>query len=132
MDLHLLLLQQIRALRRSVDKAVENATRDRVAAAELRLMRRVQITPETGDLSRSATERGEEDVQGEWRGTTPQPQAQVSCGACTKHMEDDKRFAFGGRLIHRRCATESVEGSDGKGDDLLWGGYPRRDRSAAS
>ena len=61
MDLHLL-LQQVRALGRSMDTAEERATRDRVAAAELRLKGRVQITPETVDLSRSATERGEEDM----------------------------------------------------------------------
>ena len=115
-DLHPL-FQQIRALGRSVDTAEDRATRDRVTAAELRLMGRVYMTPETVDSSRSATERGEEDIQGEWRGTTPQPQAQTPCGVCNRHMEDDQRFAFGGRLVHRRCATESVEGADGRGHD---------------
>ena len=59
-DLHPL-LQQIRALGRSVNTTEEHKIRARVTAAEQRLLRRAHITPEVVDLSRNLTERGEED-----------------------------------------------------------------------
>ena len=65
--------QQIRVLGRSADTTEERVIRERVAAAELRLLRRIRISPEKADYSRTATERGEEDLQGR-RGTIPQPQ----------------------------------------------------------
>ena len=64
MDLHPL-LQQVLTLGRSADTPDERAIRSRVAAAELRLRSRTDLEPEGVCLSRSATERGEEDLQGE-------------------------------------------------------------------
>ena len=64
MDFHPL-LQQVLTLGRSADTPDERAIISRVAAAELRLRRRTHLEPEWVDLSRSATERGEEDLQGE-------------------------------------------------------------------
>ena len=78
-DIHPL-LQQIRAFGRSADTTEKRVIRERVTAAELRLLRRAHTSPERVDLSRTATERGEKDLQGEWRGTTPQPQVQAPCG----------------------------------------------------
>lgn len=96
MDIHPL-LQQIRALGRSANTTEERVIyRERITAAELPLLRRTQTSPERVDLSRSATERGEEDLQGEWLGTTPQSQVQASCGGCDRRMEDNPRFAFPG------------------------------------
>ena len=74
-DLHGL-LQQIRGIGRSTDTAEERAIGARVTVAELRLNRRPTTPTGTIDLSRNATERGEEDIWGGWRGTAPQ-QAQV-------------------------------------------------------
>ena len=66
---------------------------------------------------RNLTERDEGVHHGEWRGTTPQQQVRAPCDICGRHLEDDQRFAFGGWLVHRRCAVESVAGADGRGDD---------------
>ena len=115
MDLHPL-LQQVLTLGRSADTPEERAIRSRVAAAELRLRSRTHLEPEWVDLSRSATERGE-DIQGEWHGTTPQPQEDTPCASCDRHMGDDERFAFSGWIVHRRCAVESAEGAASRGDD---------------
>ena len=75
-DIHPL-LQQIRALGRSADRTEERVIRERATAAELRLLRRTHTSPKRVDSSRTATERGEEDLQGEWRGTNPQSQVQA-------------------------------------------------------
>ena len=112
-DLHLL-LQQVLTLGRSAD---ERTITSRVAVAELRLRSRTHLEPEGVDLSSSATNRGEEDLQGEWRGTLPQPQADTPCAFCDRHMEDDERFAFSGWIVQRRCAVESTEGAASRGDD---------------
>ena len=64
-----------------------------------------------------ATERGEEDLQREWRGTTLQPQESTPCASCDRHMGDDEGLAFSGWIVHRRCAVESAEGATSKGDD---------------
>ena len=56
-------LQQISTLGRSADTPDERVITSRVAAAELRLRSRTHLEPEGVDLSRSATERGEEDLQ---------------------------------------------------------------------
>ena len=69
------------------------------------------------DLSRNITERDEENHHGEWRGTIPQQQVRAPCGVCGRYLEDDQRFAFGGWLVHRRCAVESAAGADVEGDD---------------
>ena len=61
-DLHP--LQQIRAIGRTPDTPDERAIRNRVTAAELRLRSRTHISPERVDLTRSATERNEEDLFG--------------------------------------------------------------------
>ena len=58
------LLHQIRALGRSVDTTEERIIRERVTAAELWFLRRTHTSPERVDLSRTATERGEEHLQG--------------------------------------------------------------------
>ena len=128
-DLHPL-LQQIRALGRSVDTTEEHEIRARVTAAEQRLRRRAHITPEVVDLSRNLAERDEEDHHGEWRGTIPQQHVQAPCGVCGRHLEDDQRFAFGGWLVHRRCAVESAAGADGRGDDRF--GVAIRDGTGVS
>ena len=95
MDLHPL-LQQVLTLNRSSDTPDERAIRSRVTAAELRLRGKTHLEPEWVDLSRNATERGEKDLQGEWRGTIPQPQEDTPCASCDRHMGDDERFAFSG------------------------------------
>ena len=115
-DLHPL-LQQMRDLGRSVDTTEECEIRERVTAAEQRLLRRAHITPEMVDLSMSVTERDEEDHHGEWWGTIPQQQVQAPCGVCSRHLEDDQRVAFGGWLVHRRWAIESAAGADDRRDD---------------
>ena len=61
MDLHAL-LQQIRGLGRSADTAKERAIWTRVTAVELRFNRRPIALTGKIDLSRNATERGEEDI----------------------------------------------------------------------
>ena len=96
MDLHGL-LQQIRGIRRSADTAEERSIGARVTAAELRLNRRPTTPTGTIDLPRNATEREEEDIWGDWRGTVPQ-QAQVEapCGACEEQIIDRHRFDFAG------------------------------------
>ena len=115
-DLHPL-LQQVLTLGRSANRPDGRVTASRVAAAELRLRSRTHLEPEGADLSRSATERGEEDLQGEWLGAIPQPQADTPCASCDRHMGDDERFAFSGWIVHRRCAVESAEGAASRGDD---------------
>ena len=57
------LLQQVLNLRRSADTQDERGIGSSVAAAELHLRRMSHLEPEGVDLSRSATERGEEDLQ---------------------------------------------------------------------
>ena len=116
MDLHPL-LQQVRILSRSVDTRDERAIICRVAPAELRLRSRTHLESEWEDLSRSTTERCEEDLHGEWRGTTPQPQEDTPCASCDRHMGDDERFAFSDWIVHRRCAVESAEGAASRRDD---------------
>lgn len=76
-------LEQIRGLGGSVHTAQERATDVRVPVAELHISRRSTIPTGTIDLSRSATERGEENIDGGWRGSTPQqPQMETPCGFC--------------------------------------------------
>ena len=128
-DLHPL-LQQIRALGRSVNTTEEHEIRARVTAAEQRLRRRAHITPEVVDLSRNLTERSEEDHHGERRGTIPQQQVRAPCGVYGRHLSDDQRFAFGGWLVHRRCDVGSAAGADGRGDDRL--GLAIRDGTGVS
>ena len=118
-------LQQISTLGRSADTPDERVITSRVAAAELRLRSRTHLEPEGVDLSRSATERGEEVLQGEWRGTIPQPHADTPCASCDRHMEDDERFAFSGWIVHRRCAVESAEGAASRGCLLYTSPSPR-------
>ena len=80
-DLHGL-LQQIRGIGRSADTAEETAIGARVTAAELRLNRRPTTPTGTIDLSRNSTERGEEDIWGDWCGTaSQQAQVEAPCGA---------------------------------------------------
>ena len=57
-------LVQVRAVGRTADAPDERAIRNRVTAAELRLRSRTHISPERVDLTRSATERNEEDLFG--------------------------------------------------------------------
>ena len=128
-DLHPL-LQQVRALGRSVNTTEEHELRARVIAAEQRLRRRAHITPEMVDLSRNLTERDEEDYHGEWRGAIPQQRVRAPCGVCGRHLEDDQRLAFGGWLVHRRCAVESAAGAAGRGDDRF--GVAIRDGTGVS
>ena len=109
-DLHPL-LHQVRTIGMSVDTPDERAIRNRVTTAELCLRSRTHVAPERVDLSRSATERNEEDRFEEWRGTAPQPQADAPCGVCNRHMEDGERFVFSGWIVHRRCCVESTGGS---------------------
>ena len=116
MDLHPL-LQQVLTLGRSADTPDERTIRSRVAAAELRLRSRTHLEPEWVDLSMGATERGEEDLQREWRGTTLQPQESTPCASCDRHMGDDEGLAFSGWIVHSRCAVENAEGAASKGDD---------------
>ena len=63
-DLHGL-LQQIRGIGRSAETAEERAIGARVTALDLRLNRRPTTPTGTIDLSRNATERGEEDIWGD-------------------------------------------------------------------
>ena len=49
-----------------------------------------------GWTSRSAAERNEEDLFGEWRGTTPQPQADAPCRVCGRHMVERGSVSPGG------------------------------------
>lgn len=63
------LLQQARGLSGSADMVEERVIDDRVAAAKLRLSKRSTTRTVTADSSRSATERREEDICGEWRDT---------------------------------------------------------------
>lgn len=115
-DLHPL-LQQNRTLGRSTNMPDEHAIGNRVTAAELRLRSRTHIAPERVYLPRSTTERGEADLQGEWRGTMPQPQADAPCGVCLKHMGGRPEVRFPRFLIvHRRCAVESAERPVSRGD----------------
>ena len=115
-DLHTL-LQQVLTLGTSADTPDERAIRSRVAVAELRLWNRTHLELEWVDLSRRATERVEEDFQGEWRGTTPQPHENTPCASCDRHIGDYERFAFSGWIVHSRCAVENAEGAASKGDD---------------
>ena len=110
-------LVQVRAVGRTADAPDERAIRNRVTVAELRLQSIAHIAPERVDLSRSATERNEEDLFGEWRGTTPQPQAEAPCGVCDRHVEDDERLVLSGWIVHRRRAVESAERVADRGDD---------------
>lgn len=76
-------LEQIHALGDSADTAEETVIDVRVAVSELHLFRRPTTPTGTVDLSGSATEGGEEDIDGGWRGTTrQQPQVQTPCGSC--------------------------------------------------
>lgn len=72
--------------------SIGRVIRRRVTATELRFLRRTHPDPERVDLSRGVTERGEEDPQGERRGTARQPQVQAPCGICDRHMEDNQRL----------------------------------------
>ena len=111
------LLQQTRALGRSVDTTEEHEIKARVTAAEQRLRRSAHIIPKMVDFSRNLTKRDKEDHHRECRGTIPQQQVRAPCGVCGRHLEDDQRFAFGGWLVHRRCAVEIAAGADGRKDD---------------
>ena len=117
MDLHPL-LQQIRGVCRSADTVEERAIGVRVTAAELRLNRR-PITPTgTIDLSKNATERGEEDIWGDWRGTAPQQAPrETPCGACGEQIIDRHRFAFEGWIAHTECAVDNVQGASDRRED---------------
>ena len=86
------LLQQLRAPGRSADTTED--IEKRMSAAELRLLRRAQPGPERVDLSRNATKRGEEDLQGEWRGTAPQPQVQAPCAGSATGTRKTTRGLF--------------------------------------
>ena len=63
-------------------------------------------------------------------GHDPQQQVRAPRGVCGRHLEDNQRFAFGGWLIHRRCAVESAAGADGRGDDRF--GVAIRDGTGVS
>ena len=115
-DLHPL-LQQILTLGRSANTPDERAIRSGAASAELRLRSRTHLESEGVDLSRSATERGDEDLQEEWRGTVPQPQSDTPCAPCDRYMGNNERFASSGWIVHRRRAVESAEGAASRGDD---------------
>lgn len=93
--------------------------RERVTAAELLLLRRSHTSPERVDLSRITIERGEENLQGKWRGRTLQSQMKAPCGVCGRHMEDNQRFVLSRWIVHRRCVKESAEGAADRGDDLF-------------
>ena len=87
-DLHPL-LQRIGGLAGPAGKGKERAIDASVAAAELRLNRRSTTTTETIELSRSAAERGKEDVRGYRCGTAPQQtQMKAPCGACGQQVTD--------------------------------------------
>ena len=91
------LLQQIRGVGRSAGTAEARAIRARVTAAELRLSRRSTTPIGTVDLSRSAAERREENIWGDWRRTIPQrAHMEAPCGAFAEHIIERQRFAFSG------------------------------------
>ena len=99
-DLHGL-FQQIRGIGRLVDTAEERAIAARVTAAKLRLNRRPTTPTGKIDLSRNATERGEEDTRENWLGKAPQqPQVEAPCWADREHITDRHRLTFAGRLAH--------------------------------
>ena len=79
-DLHPL-LQQVRALGRSVNTTEEHELRARVIAAEQRLRRRAHITPEMVDLSRNLTERDEEDHHGDGGARSPSNKCERRVGS---------------------------------------------------
>ena len=90
-------LQQIHGLGRFADTAEERTINARVTAANLQLSRSSTTLSGTVDLSRSASERGEEEIVGDWRDRIPhQPQVKTPCGACREHIIAGDRFAFTG------------------------------------
>lgn len=62
------LFPQIRLLGLSATTTEERAIRNRVIAAERRLLGGTNTPPDKVKLSRSAAERGEEDIAGDWGG----------------------------------------------------------------
>ena len=96
------LLQQIRGVSRSADTAEERAIRARVTAAELHLSRRFTTPAGAVGLSRSAAERGEEDIRGDGRGTIPQlPEMKAPCRASGEHIIIElQRVHFSGWVAH--------------------------------
>ena len=112
------LLQQIQGLGGHTDTAEERAIDTRVVAADLRLNRKSTTATETIDLLRSAAERGEEDIRGDWRGTAPQlAQVEGPCEACRQQVADRDRGVIEGWLAHTECAVENVQGASDRGDD---------------
>ena len=117
LDLHPL-LQQIRGLGGSADMVRERAIDDRVTAAELRLSRRSTTPTGTADSSRSATERGEEDIDGEWRWHDPSATTSASAvrglwGA--RYRPSEACFL---RLARsQECVAENTRGASDRGDD---------------
>ena len=84
---------------------------------QLRLNMRSATPPRTIDLSRSAAEKGEEDIWRDWRGTAPQqPRVEAPCGACGEPVIDRHRFAFASRLVHTDCVVENIQGGSDRGD----------------
>ena len=71
-------------------------------------------------MSRSAAERGEEDIWGDWRGTIPQrAQAETPCGACGEHIIERQWFAFSGWIAHMERVVENVQGASDRVDNRL-------------
>ena len=109
------LFQQIRGFGRPADTVEDRAIGANITAAELRFNRRFTTPIGPIRLSRSAAERGEEDIWGDWRGTAPrQPQVEAPCGAYGKPAIDRHRFAFAGWLAHTGCTVENVQGVSGR------------------
>ena len=87
-----------------------------------RLRIRTHVAPDRVDLSRSATERNEEDRFGKWRGAAPQTQAGAPCGVCDRHMGDDERCVFSGWIVRRRCAVKKQRGQPT--EETIGSGWP--------
>ena len=90
------LRQQIRGLGRSAN-TTERTIGASVTAAEIHLNRRSTTSTETIELLRSAAERGEEGMWGDWRGRAPQQRrVETPCAACGRPVLGCHRFAFAG------------------------------------
>ena len=126
---------RIRPYTRSIKRLIYIHLSNRLAVSAGRRTRRQNAWPEKGSLqsssapqnihttservnwSRGATELSEEGFPGELRVTNPQALVQAPYRVCEGRMEDNQRFAFYGRLVHRRYATESAEGRVAGRDD---------------
>lgn len=114
------MFQQARSLGRLEDTTEERAIGGKVTAVERHLLSGDNAPPETGDLSLSAVEQGEEDIAGDWLGPTPQqPQVQAPWRVYEEHMWDHQKFGFSCLPAQIWYAMQGAHGAVDRGNSLF-------------